>query len=66
MKTIDYNDFLNMIRKGLPFSIIKLDNKYEFAYVQRGLAKSELEQYEEAIKDFDKAIELNNEYVYIL
>ena len=25
---INYNDFLNMIRRGLPFSIIKLDDKY--------------------------------------
>ena len=25
---ISYNDFLNMIRRGLPFSIIKLEDKY--------------------------------------
>ena len=31
------------------------------AYNNRGVAKSELKQYKEAIADYDKAIELNPE-----
>ena len=38
---------------------IELDPKDANAYYNRGLAKSELKQYKEAIADYDKAIELN-------
>ncbi|MEI0490771.1 tetratricopeptide repeat protein, partial [Brachyspira pulli] len=37
-------------------------NNYYIAYNNRGNAKYNLEQYKEAIKDFDKAIELNPNY----
>ena len=45
---------------------IELDSKDASAYVKRGHAYSELEQYAKAIQDFDKAIELGqqDEQVY--
>ena len=40
----------------------KYKNICSMAYYNRGLAKSDLENNEEAIKDYDKAIELNPNY----
>ena len=38
---------------------LKLNSKYENAYINAGIVKSKLKMYDEAIKDFEKAIELN-------
>ena len=40
----------------------KYKNNYFIAYNNRGISKYKLEQYREAIKDFNKAIELNPDY----
>ena len=40
----------------------KYKNNISKAYYNRGVAKNDLKQYEEAIKDYDKAIELNPNY----
>lgn len=41
----------------------KYKNNYLIAYNNRGIAKNNLGLYEEAIKDFDKAIELDSNYL---
>ncbi|WP_373701987.1 tetratricopeptide repeat protein, partial [Porphyromonas loveana] len=43
---------------------IKLDDKYAPAYYSRGIAYFKKGSYEEAIKDFSKAIELDDKFVH--
>lgn len=40
---------------------IKIDPKYEYAYLSRGIAYHNLEKYDKAIEDYSKAIEYNPE-----
>lgn len=46
---------------GIKYSnkAIELNPKYAYAYFTRGVRKAQLEKYQEAKEDFDKAIELN-------
>lgn len=58
LKLYNKNDFNGTIR--LCNEAIALNPSYNFSYNNRGLALIGLGQYEQAIKDFDKSIELHH------
>ncbi len=45
---------------------IKMDTKYEGAYLNRGVCKYELKNFKGAIEDYDKVLELNATYPAVL
>ena len=49
---------IELTSDSAPFS----PNRADYCYYQRGCAKKKLGEYKEAIRDFNKAIELNPEY----
>lgn len=55
LKAIDAYDFA-----------IAIDEKFSTAYFNRGIIKYDIEKYEEALKDFEKVIELEGPDVYTL
>ncbi|WIH87267.1 tetratricopeptide repeat protein [Brachyspira pilosicoli] len=63
-----YNKIIEMINNLLkkydenPEEYSKYKNNISIAYYNIGIVKNNLKQYEEAIKDFNKVIELNDSY----